>query len=292
MTITALLSAGLAFLMLVVGLRLRWDDFRNLGHQPRALAIGFAAQMVWLPVLAMGLSRSFGLAPELALGLLVVAAAPGGITSNFITLIARGDVALSATMTLGTSLAASVSIPMVLYLAGAPVSVGMESLVWAIGRTGLAVLAVSAVPLLVGMALNLAYPDTVGRLMAVLERLASAIFFAIVAVAFVQNWGAMTAHAAMIGPAVALLNLGAVAGGFAAGAAGRLPFRQSLAIAIECGLQNVAMAMFVAAGVLGQPGLVIPALVYAVMMNVTALVLIVIGRLVLSGTMAKPAGTA
>jgi len=292
MTITALLSAGLAFLMLVVGLRLRWDDFRNLGRQPRAVAIGFAAQMVWLPVLAIGLSWGFGLAPEMALGLLVVAAAPGGITSNFITLIARGDVALSATMTLGTSLAASVSIPVVLFLAGAPVSVGMESLVWAIGRTGLAVLAVSAVPLLVGMALNLAYPDTVGRLMTVLERLASAIFFAIVAVAFVQNWGAMTANAAMIGPAVALLNLGAVAGGFAAGVLGRLPFRQSLAIAIECGLQNVAMAMFVAAGVLGQPSLVIPALVYAVMMNATALVLIVIGRLVLSSTMAKPAGTA
>ncbi len=280
MTITVLLSAGLAFLMLVVGLRLTWEDFRNLARQPSAVATGLVAQMVMLPVLAVAISRFLGLSPQMSLGLLVVAAAPGGITSNFITLIARGDAALSATMTLGTSLAAAVSIPLVLILGQAPVSGGLESLSLAIGKTGIAVLAVSAVPLLIGMVLRRRYPAGIGRWMALLERTASAIFIGIVAAAFYQNWGAMTAHAVEAGPAAVLLNLGAIGGAFAAGTIMRLPSRQTLAIAIECGLQNIAMAMFVAASILQDTSLLIPALVYAVVMNVTALALILTGRLI------------
>jgi bile acid:Na+ symporter, BASS family len=278
MTITALLSAGLAFLMLVVGLRLSGGDFRNLWRQPRAVAGGFVAQMVILPFLALLISRMLSLSPVMSLGLLVVAAAPGGITSNFITLIARGDAALSATMTLGTSLAACVSIPLVLMLGHAPLASDFGSLVPQIARTGIAVLAVSAVPLLCGMALRRYFPALVSHWVPLLDLAATLIFLVIVAAAFLQNGRAMIAHAPEAGPAAVLLNAGAIAAAFTTGWLLRLPRRQTLAIAIECGLQNIAMAMFVAATILHDTSLFAPALVYAVVMNITAMALIVAGR--------------
>jgi BASS family bile acid:Na+ symporter len=185
-------------------------------------------------------------------------------------------------MTLGTSLAACVSIPLVLFFGAAPVNGGLDGLAAAISRTGLAVMAVSAVPLLAGMALRRYMPGLVERWAALLEPAATVVFFCLVAAAFYQNWDAMVAYAPQAGPAAVLLNLGALAAAFAGGAVMRLPARQKLAIAIECGLQNVAMAMYVAASVLHDESLMIPALVYAVVMNVTALALLAGGRLTIA----------
>lgn len=276
---TALLPAGLAFLMLVVGLRLTGADFRALWQRPLAVVLGLAVQMLALPLLALLVSWGMSLPPALALGLLVVAAAPGGITSNFITLLARGDVALSTTMTLFTSLAAALTIPLVLMLAGSRVDGGASALALGIGKTGLAVLVVSAVPLLLGMAIRRRRPDFTSRWTPPLGRAATVIFFALVFAAFYQNWDAMVAYGPQAVIAASLLNVAAIAAALAAGVMARLPGRQTLAIAIECGLQNVAMAMFVAATVLHDQSLMIPALIYAVVMNVSALMLLALGRL-------------
>lgn len=279
---TALLPAGLAFLMLVVGLRLAAADFRALWQRPVAVIAGLIAQMAALPLLALLIASGLSLPPALALGLLVVAAAPGGITSNFITLLARGDVALSTTMTLFTSLAAAITIPLVLVLAGNPIDGGASALALGIGRTGIAVLLVSATPLLLGMAIRNWSPVFAARWTPLLGRAATLIFFALVVAAFRQNWDAMLAYGSEAVIAASLLNLGGIAAGLLAGAVARLPARQSLAIAIECGLQNVAMAMFVASTVLHDQSLMIPALIYAVVMNVSALGLLVLGRLALA----------
>lgn len=276
---SALLPLGLAFLMLVVGLRLSWSDFQGLWRKPLAVIVGLVLQMVALPVLAFVIARVLNLPPMLALGLLVVAAAPGGITSNFITMLAKGDVALSTTMTLFTSFAACVTIPLVLTLGGAPVPGGFGALVASLGKTGAAVLLVSVVPLLIGLAVHSLRPAFAERIGPVLDKIATLIFFGLVIAAFAQNWSAMMDHAREAGLASALLNAGAIALAFAVGGAARLPARQSLAIAIECGLQNVAMAMFVASNVLKDDSLMIPALIYAVVMNVSALMLLAAGRM-------------
>lgn len=274
----ALLPLSLAFLMLVVGLRLTGEDFLTLWREPRAVLTGFAAQMLGLPLLALIIAKGLDLSPQMTLGLLVVAAAPGGITSNFMAVLARADVALSATMTLGTSLLAAVSVPLVLLAGQAEVAGGLPTLVLAVGRTGLAVLAVSAVPLIAGMAIRRFAPDAAGRWAGLLDRLSTAVFFAIVLATFVQNGPELVAYAAVAGPAALLLNVGAIALAFLMGHAARLRRRQTMAIAIECGLQNIAMAIFLASSVLHEPALVIPALVYAVVMNISALGLIAFAR--------------
>ena len=284
--LSALLPAGLAFLMLVVGLRLTADDFARLWQSPRSLVVGLVLQVGALPVLAVLISRGLNLPPNLSLGLRVVAAAPGGITSNFITLLARGDVALSTTMTLATSLAAAISIPLVLTLGGAAVPGGFAALLAGLVKTGAAVLVVSAVPLFIGLLLRRSWPDATLRWTALLDRLATAIFFAIVLAAFVQNWPAMMAHLTEAGLAAVLLNASTIALAFVTGRVLSLAPRQTLAIAIECGLQNVAMAMFVASTVLKDDALMIPALIYAVVMNVSALGLLAAGRMRNAGAVA------
>jgi BASS family bile acid:Na+ symporter len=277
MSMTALLPLGLAFLMFVVGLRLTADDFLNLWRQPRAVFVGLAAQVLGLPLLALLIARLLSLPPHMALGLLVVAAAPGGITSNFMTLLARGDVALSTTMTLGTSLIAGVTIPAVLHLGGAPLD-GDAGLAVAVTQSVVKLMTVSAVPMLIGMAIRRFLPGATMRWGAVIDHLATVVFFIIVAGTFIQNGPGLIANAATAGPASVLLNVGAIALSFAVGGLTRLPGRQSLAIAIECGLQNVVMAIFICTNILHADDLVVPALVYAVVMNVTALFLVWLGR--------------
>lgn len=268
----ALLPLGLAFLMFVVGLRLTFDGLAEVFRRPAALATGLAAQMVALPLLALGIAAALSLSPAMTTGLLVIAAAPGGITSNYVALAARADVALSTAMTLATSLAAGFSIPAVLFLSGE--LPGEAAAMPALARMGVAMFAVAAIPLLAGIGVRRLFPALSGRAERPLGRLAALVFAAIVLATFWENRAAMAEHAATIGPAAVLLNLCAIAGGFGLGAVTGQPPRRSLAIAVETGLQNVAMAMFVATALLGRSELTAPALVYAVAMNVSALGLI------------------
>lgn len=272
----ALLPLGLAFLMFAVGVRLTHGGLAAVFRRPAALAAGLAVQIALLPLLAFLIGRLFGLDATMATGLLLVAAAPGGITSNYIALLARADVALSTAMTLVTSLFACVTIPLVLTLAG--IDIGAGSPVLAMLRMSIVMFAVAAVPLLSGLGLRRFLPRLADRLDRPLDVASRLVFAAIVLATFWQNREAMVAHAFDIGPPAALLNIMAIAAGFGVAGLLGLARAQGFAIAVETGLQNAAMALFVATAIFGQGELTIPALVYAVLMNVTALVLIAMAR--------------
>lgn len=268
-----LLPLGLALLMLVVGLRLKPRDFARVFRHPKALGVGLAVQLAALPFLAFLLGAALGLSPAMQLGLVLVAAAPGGVTSNYIAHLARADLALSTSMTLLTTLLACVTIPVVLAVFSAAGSIGLVALVKLSGL----MLVVSVLPMLMGMSLGVVSGQWQACALTVLEPLAKAIFAAMVLATFVQNWGAMQANLKDIGFAVIALNLGALVLTALAGLVAGLPSVQVRAIMVEASLQNVAVAMFVAASVLGQPALVVPGLLYAMMMNVTGLVLVWFG---------------
>ena len=269
-----LLPLGLALLMLVVGLRLSPRDFAVVFRNPKALGIGLLVQMVTLPVLAYLLGQALGLSPVMQAGLVLVAAAPGGVTSNYIAHLARADLALSTGMTLVTTLLASVSIPAVLAFFGVAGFSGIAS----IAKLSGAMLAVSIVPMLLGMGLGAVSRVWQARLARVLEPVAKAIFAAMVLATFVQNWGPMQDNLAEVGMAVVALNLGALALAAMAARAANLGWSQARAIMVEASLQNVAVAMFVAGSVLAQPALMVPGLLYAVMMNISAVVQIYLGQ--------------
>lgn len=275
----ALLPIGLAVLMLVVGLRLAPAGLAGVIRRPKALIVGLAVQMGALPLLALAIAWLLALPPAAAAGLLVVAVAPGGITSNYVALAAGADLALSTAMTLITSLAAAVTIPLVLALGGPLVGLGAaDDGGLALLRSAAAMVLVTALPLALGMAIARLAPAAVSRADRALRLMSGLVFAAIVLATFWDNRAAMAAHAATVGPAAALLNLGAIATAFAAAALARLGRRQGLAIAIETGLQNVALAIVVATSLLGRAELTTPVLVYAVVMNLSAPALLAVGR--------------
>lgn len=271
MIVDVLLPAALAFIMFALGLTLVVDDFARVLARPRAVAIGLAGQVVLVPLLGFVIAKAFGLAPEMAAGLMILAACPGGVSSGLITHLARGDTALSITLTAITSVVAVVSVPFVVdaslaHFTGA--GVGVELPVLKIVR---GVFFLTTVPVALGMVLRHRRPAMASRLEPGTTRAATALFVLIVLATFVNQRQALFDHLGSIGPAALLLNLGVMAGGFGAAAALGLTRRDRIAIATECGLQNAALGIFVGATVLQAPRLTVPSVVYALLMNVTAL---------------------
>ena len=277
---SAVLPVALAFLMFTVGLRLTLSQLVGTAVRPLFLLAGLAVQMIGLPVLAWLISRSLGLSPDIALGLMIIAVCPGGITSNYVSLLAGADVALSTAMTLVTSVAAGLTIPVLLNLSG--VEIGSASL----AGMALVMTAVAALPLVVGMGVRAAVPHRAETLKLFLDKPAKIVFAGIVLATFWQNRAALAESALAAGPAVVLLNGAGVLLALSTSFIVQASRQQALAIAVETGLQNAAIAIFICSGILGRPEIAIPALLYAVVMNVTALLLVSAGPLLLGSPQA------
>ncbi len=275
MLMSALLPLGLAFIMFAMGLTLVPADFLRIFRQPLALGTGLAVQIVLLPALAFGLLNVLPLPAEFAIGVMILAACPGGITSNFLTHISRGDTALSISMTAMTNLIGMISIPFVTGLAlhvYTPDSLAPIS-VW---RMILGIFTVSTLPVLAGMVLNRLRPRFTARMEPHVQRLAVVLFIGIVIAAFASQWTVMAASVGQIGPVVALLNILVMAIGYALATSLRFPRSQAIAISLEGGLQNGAVGIFVAMTLLHEPKFMVPSITYALVMNLTAAIFIAI----------------
>ena len=296
MSIDVLLPAALAFIMFSVGLALRAEDFRHVFQAPRALLIGLCGQLVLVPLAALAVVFVFDLPPALGIGLMILAACPGGASSGFLTQVARGNAALSLTLTVISSLAALATFPLLVKLVlgwlgegvfgagvsadgGADGGAGVIQLTeLPVGRLIGSVLVVTTLPILAGMALRHRAPGFTARSEPLIGRLATLFFAAIVVATFVSHQHTILANLLSIGPATMVLNfavLGTAYGLVMLAGAGR---RDAVAVAMECGLQNAGLAIFVAIVLLGQPELAVAAVVYALTMNFGALGLVFIAR--------------
>jgi len=273
-----LLPAGLAFIMFALGLKLRLDDFRRILAYPVAVGLGLVAQTVFLPVTAFAITLLFDLSPESAVGLMILAACPGGVTAAMITDLSRGDTCLSITLTACTSLLSFITVPIIVGLSlqhflgqVAPVDYPMGQ---AIGSLFL----ITLLPVGVGLSLNQAgwLAPAVAK---VIGKSATAVFLMIVFVTFYTEWPSITEHFSKVGPAILLLNVTTMATGALLGVIGRLPAAGRIALAVECGIQNSALGITVAVSLLGVSGLAVPSVIYAFLMNITALGLIVVRQL-------------
>jgi len=272
--IASLLPVGMMVLMLALGLRLAPAELAQTLRRPRALKTGLAVQLVGLPLAALAIAGLTGLDAAALTGLVLVAASPGGVTSNYAALLARGSVALSVSMTLVTSLGAPLTLPVVLALAGieAPGAGGL----W---RISLGMTAVGLVPLVAGLWVARIAPGFAAAALRGLDPVSRLVFLAIVLATFVQNWAVMRASFAEVGLAVCLYAGLAPILGVVAARARRLTRVETRTIMIEASMQNVAITIFVATALMAIPALAIPGLIYAVLMNVVALGIIVAARL-------------
>ena len=281
--ISTLLPAGLAFIMFALGLKLSIVDFRRVFTYPVAVGLGLLAQTLLLPLTAFGIAVLFDLEPETAVGLMILAACPGGVTAAMITDLSRGDTCLSITLTACTSLLSFVTVPIIVGLslahflgAAAPVDYPMGQ---AIGSLFL----ITLVPVAAGVLFN-HYGWLLPAAAKIIGRLATAVFLAIVFVTFFTEWPSITAHFTTVGPAILALNVATMATGALLGFAGRLPTAGRIALAVECGIQNSALGITVAVSLLSVSGLAVPSVIYAFLMNITALALVIVRQLQVSRT--------
>jgi bile acid:Na+ symporter, BASS family len=263
---TVLLPAALAVVMLGLGLSLTPGDFARVGRQPKAVVIALLLQLLVLPAICFGLVLAFDLPPILAVGMLLLAASPGGTTANLFSHLFRGDVALNITLTAVNSLIAVVTLPVITNLAIEwfdPSDAGSLGLQF--GKT-LQVFAVVLVPVAVGMLIRQRSPEFADR-MDKPVRIASAVVLALVIV------GTMVAERDDIGgylrdiglPAVLFCVLSLTVGLLVPRALG-VTERQAIASAFEIGIHNSTLAIAVAISVLDSVELAVPAAVYGVLM--------------------------
>lgn len=266
-----LLPLALGVIMLGLGLGLTTGDFRRVAKYPRAVLLGLALQVLVLPWAAFGLALAFALPPELAVGLMLLAASPGGATANIYSHLARGDVALNITLTAINSLLCLLTLPLILNLslehffgAGQYVPPPVKKVV--------EVAVIIVLPVLIGMLIRARAPGVAARTEKPLRLLSVLVLALLVAAAVVQEWNTLAAHFAAVGLACLAFNLTSMAAGYGAPLLLRLPRRQAIAIAMEIGIHNGTLAIFIALNVLGNAAISVPAAVYSLLMFVTAAV--------------------
>lgn len=272
--VAALLPLAVVIIMFSLGLDLTPSDFRRIAERPRAFLIGALNQIVLLPLIAYIIILLFGLSAETAVGIMILAACPGGATSNIITKLANWDVALSVTLTATFSLTCVVTLPFVINFA---VTNFMGSAAPDVEITSLALRAflLTALPIALGVALRVAAPDLTAGMAPLFGKVAVILFAGVIAGAIAANWEVVTANIGRLG--LALFALVAVLSivGFGVSRVLKLSDKEAKTISIETGVQNGALALAIS-GLLISNGPVfnayaIPAALYGVVWLGTAL---------------------
>ena len=264
----ALLPLALAVIMVSLGMSLTTEDFKRVAVKPRGVGVGLLNLVVLSPLLAFGIAELFSLSPAFAVGLVLLGASPGGTLANLLTHFARGDTALSITMTAISSLAAVVTVPLFLQLATN--HFGAQELDQSVNVIGVVarVLVITVIPLLIGMRLRARRPEWVAEIGPNLRRVTAALFaVAIVGVIISEHDRVLDNLGGLVGATITL-NIAAMAISFGISELAGLDNRQSTAISIELGIHNAALAIAIGATI--ATVLTIPAAVYGTFMFIPA----------------------
>ena len=266
---TLLLPVALGIVMLGLGLSLTVADFARVVRYPKAVLIGLFIQTVVLVAGAYVIARLAALPPELAVGLMLLAASPGGATANIYSHLAHGDVALNITLTAINSLLALVTLPLIVDAALVHF-LGQDQYVPPPTRKVIEVAAIIVLPVLIGMALRAGLPKVAAALEKPIRLFAVLVLVAVIGAAIVAEWERLPGFIAAVGAACLAFNLLSMAIGYGLPRWLDLPRSQAIAISMEIGIHNGTLAIFIALTVLQNATLSVPAAVYSVIMFVTA----------------------
>ena len=281
------LPFSLAVIMFGMGLSLRLEDFKRILIYPKAVGIGLLNQLILLPVVAFGIAKAFQLPPELAVGLMILAVCPGGATSNLITHLAKGDAALSITLTAFSSVIPVVSIPFLVNFSIGYFIPGGEAQQLEVVGTVLSVLFITLIPVALGMITLAKAPALAQKWDKPFRKISTVFFVIIVLAAILKERENLVQYFIEAGPAALALNLSTLAISFAMAKWARLPFRQGLTIAIESGIQNGTLGITIAATLLVNSVMSIPSAIYSLLMFGTAALVILWGNKVASASKAS-----
>ena len=265
----------LSLLMFDLGLTLNLADFKRIFKQPKAALVGLFGQIVLLPLIAFGLAMAFDLQPLFFVGVILIACCPGGSSSNVFSMLAKGDVALSVTLTGFSSIITLFTLPLIMSWAVSYSNSGdiAQAIQLPVGNLLVQNLVLMLLPIVLGVIMRLRWEKAAHATERVLSKIAFPALMLLAGIFFVQHYHTIGENIGYLGLCLTLLII--VAAGVAAllSRAVRLSVQQRRTIVIEVGMQNAAQAIAVASSpfIFNEPKIAIPAIIYALMMNVVLL---------------------
>ena len=275
--VTTIAPFALALIMFGLGLGLTTTDFSRVIKNPKDFFVGFFSQLILLPIVALGLVFLLNLPTTIAVGLMIIAAAPGGVTSNILTKFAKGDVALSVTLTAVTSLVCILSVPFVVINSANIIGVSISSDI-SIAKVALKMALVVTVPVLFGMIIRKMFSNFILSKINLIDKLSGILFVIVFTAIYIEERNNILAYILQAGLAVLILNIVMMTLAFLIAKKFTSGISQQKCIAIEGGLQNGTVAVFVATLIFDDVAFIIPTAAYALIQYLTGFLFIALLR--------------
>jgi BASS family bile acid:Na+ symporter len=261
-----LLPAILAFIMFSLGLGLTPFDFARIVRQPRALLVGMLCHFVLLPLICFGLVKAVGLTGAFAVGFMILAACPTGTTSNLLTYIARGDVALALSFTAVASVLTIFTLPLIVSWSLAHFAGTSQAVAVPVATMMGQIFLMLGLPVALGMGVRHAWPVQTAKWEPRATRLATLLFVVIVLAAVIRNWALLRDNFGSLAGFAVGLNVTMLVCGFLVAWLSRLSRRQSVTLGIETAIQNATLALVIASSLLKDDAMAVPGAIYGVLM--------------------------
>jgi BASS family bile acid:Na+ symporter len=274
--VTKIAPLGLGLIMLGLGMSLTIQDFLRVIKIPKDFLVGFICQLILLPIIAFALIKLLNTPIELALGVMLVAAAPGGVTSNVLTKFANGDVALSISLTAIISLISMLSVPFIVFLSIDLLNIDYVSKDISMFGISLKMFFVVTIPVIVGMIIRHFGKNYIIKNVLVIQRISIILFVLIFIAIYIEEWDNIVSFIARAGLIALILNVVMMVVGFYVAKIFASGVAQQRCISLECGLQNGTLAAFVGTQLFDEMVYIVPTAAYALIMMITSIIFLFI----------------
>ena len=267
----------LAIIMFGLGLGLTVSNFTRVVKKPKDFIVGFISQVILLPIIALILISIITLPLEIAVGVMIIAAAPGGVTSNILTKFADGDVALSVTLTAVVSLLSILTVPFIVFNAADFIGLEITKEVSMI-NIAIKMFFVVTVPVIFGMIVRSLMSDFIISKTLIIQRLSVILFLIVYISIWVEEWDRIVSFITRAGLIAFILNITMIILGYYIAKIFASGIPQRKCISLECGLQNGTLAVFVATQLFDEIVYMVPTAAYALVMFVTSIFFVLLVR--------------
>ena len=275
--VTKIAPLCLAIIMFGLGLGLTMGDFIRVLKNPRDFLVGFLCQVILLPIIAFILINIIPLSPEIALGVMVIAAAPGGVTSNILTKFANGDVALSVSLTAIVSLLSIFIVPLIVFNSAEFLVIETANNISML-NIAMKMFLVVTVPVIFGMIVRSLMTDFIISKTLIIQRLSVILFLVVFIAIYVEEFDNIVSYISRAGLIVLILNLTMIFVGYYVAKFWTSGIAQRKCISLECGLQNGTLAVFVTTQLFDDIVFMVPTAAYALVMLCTSIIFVLIVR--------------
>jgi len=274
--VTTIAPIALALIMLALGLGLSLENFANVIKQPKDFLVGLICQLILLPIIAFILIKIFNTSSELAIGVMIIAAAPGGVTSNVLTKFANGDVALSVSLTAIISLVSIITVPFIVFKSADLLNINYQSAEISMVGISMKMFLVVTFPVFIGMLIRKFATNFISSKEQLIQRISVFLFALVFLAILIEEKGNIIPYLAEAGLITLILNLTMMILGFYIAKKFASGIAQRKCISLECGLQNGTLAIFVSTQIFDNSAYLVPTATYALIMFITSIIFVFI----------------